>query len=79
VIGFTHDPDQGVREMMRVTRPGGILGACMRDTASGGMTVLRIFWTAARQIDQAVVAERRMAGTPRATSPTGSGASAWGR
>ena len=51
VIGFLHDPGQGVREMARVTRPGGTVAACMWDTTTGGMTMLRIFWTAARQID----------------------------
>ncbi len=63
VIGFMRDPDQGVREMTRVTRPGGVVGACMWDTASGGMTMLQIFWTAARRIDPSVEGEHRMAGT----------------
>ncbi|HET7326579.1 MAG TPA: class I SAM-dependent methyltransferase [Nocardioidaceae bacterium] len=63
VIGFMRDPDQGVREMTRVTRPGGTVAACMWDTASGGMTMLRMFWTAVRRIDPGVEGEGQMAGT----------------
>ncbi len=63
VIGFLRDPGQGVREMARVTRPGGIVAACMWDIASGGMTMLRIFWTAARQVEPAAPGESAMTGT----------------
>jgi len=63
VVGFMRDPDRGVCEMARVTRPGATVAACMWDTAAGGMTMLRIFWTAARQLDPGVEGERRLAGT----------------
>jgi SAM-dependent methyltransferase len=63
VIGFMSDPDQGVREMARVTRAGGTVAACMWDTTAGGMTMLRIFWSAARQLNPAVGGEHRLAGT----------------
>jgi SAM-dependent methyltransferase len=63
VIGFMRDPDQGVREMARVTRPGGTVAACMWDIAAGGMTMLRVFWSAVREIDPDNEGERRMAGT----------------
>ena len=63
VIGFMRDPDRGVREMRRVTRPGGVVAACMWDIAGGGMTMLRIFWAAVREVDQDAQGERRMAGT----------------
>jgi len=63
VIGFMRDPDRGVREMARVTRAGGKVTACMWDTTAGGMTMLRTFWTAAREIDPGIEGERRMAGT----------------
>ncbi len=63
VIGFMRDPDAGVGEMARVTRRGGTVAACMWDTAAGGMTMLRIFWTAVRSVDPRVEGERRMAGT----------------
>jgi SAM-dependent methyltransferase len=63
VIGFMRDPDAGVGEMARVTRSGGTVAACMWDTAGGGMTMLRIFWTAVRAIDSRAQGERGMAGT----------------
>lgn len=63
VIGFMRDPDEGIREMARVTRPGGTVAACMWDIPGGGMTMLRVFWTAARQVDPSVEGERRMVGT----------------
>jgi SAM-dependent methyltransferase len=63
VIGFMRDPEQGVREMVRVTRPGGVVAACMWDIAGGGMTMLSIFWAAVREVDPDVKGERQMAGT----------------
>lgn len=63
VLGFMRDPDRGVREMARVTRPGGTVSACMWDIATGGMTMLHTFWTAVRRLDPGVRGERRMAGT----------------
>jgi ubiquinone/menaquinone biosynthesis C-methylase UbiE len=65
VLGFMRDPDQGVREMVRVTRPGGTVAACMWDTATGGMTMLKVFWAAARKVDPGVQGEGRMAGTEK--------------
>jgi len=49
VIAFMRDPDQGVREMRRVTRAGGTVAACMWDIAGGGLTMLRLFWSAVRR------------------------------
>jgi SAM-dependent methyltransferase len=63
VLGFMRDPDQGVREMARVTRPGGTVAACMWDLAAGGMTMLTLFWSAVRQLVPRVEGERRLAGT----------------
>jgi SAM-dependent methyltransferase len=63
VIGFMRDPDRGVREMARVCRPSGTVAACMWDIAGGGMTMLRLFWSAAWQVDPGAHGERRMAGT----------------
>ena len=63
VLGFMRDADRGVSEMARVTRPGGTVAACMWDTTTGGMTMLRTFWDAVRQLDPGVEGERRMAGT----------------
>ena len=63
VIGFMSDPDRGLREMVRVTRRGGTVAACMWDIAGDGMTMLRTFWKAVRQHDPAAQGERRLAGT----------------
>ncbi len=63
VLAFMKEPDQGVREMVRVTRPGGTVAACMWDIAGGGMTMLHLFWTAVRRIDQSAPGEQRRAGT----------------
>lgn len=63
VVGFMRDPEQGVREMARVTRPGGTVAACMWDIATGGMTMLATFWAAVREVEPGATGERRMAGT----------------
>src|SRR3954452_3605046 len=65
VIAFMHDADQGVREMARVTRPGGTVAACMWDIAGGGMTMLSTFWRAARDIDRNAIGERTRPGVAR--------------
>src|SRR3954469_6569802 len=62
VIAFMNDPDRGVREMARVTRPGGTVAACMWDLEQGGMTMLSTFWAAARTLDAGVAGERRRPG-----------------
>ena len=46
VVNFMADPPAGVREMARVTRPGGVVASCVWDYA-GEMTLLRSFWDAA--------------------------------
>jgi hypothetical protein len=63
VIGFMRDADRGVSEMARITRPGGTAAACMWDIAGGGMTMLRYFWEAVREVDPGAEGERQMAGT----------------
>ena len=50
VVNFMRDPEVGVREMVRVTRPGGVVASCVWDYA-GEMTLLRAFWDAAREVD----------------------------
>jgi ubiquinone/menaquinone biosynthesis C-methylase UbiE len=62
VIAFMQDADRGVREMARVTRPGGTVAACQWDVPGGGMTMLSTFWRAARDLDPNVVGERTLAG-----------------
>jgi SAM-dependent methyltransferase len=50
VVNFMTDAHAGVREMRRVTRPGGTLAAAVWDYA-GEMTLLRRFWDAAVALD----------------------------
>jgi ubiquinone/menaquinone biosynthesis C-methylase UbiE len=50
VVNFLDDPDQGLREMARVTRPGGVVAGCVWDYG-GGMTMLRVFWESAVALD----------------------------
>jgi SAM-dependent methyltransferase len=50
VVNFMRDAEAGVREMVRVTRPGGPVASCVWDYA-GEMTLLRAFWDAAREVD----------------------------
>ena len=50
VLNFMADPEAGVAEMRRVTRPGGVVGACVWDY-SGEMPLLRVFWEAAAALD----------------------------
>jgi ubiquinone/menaquinone biosynthesis C-methylase UbiE len=58
VVNFMDDAHAGVRELARVTRPGGVVASCVWDYA-GEMTLLRSFWDAAREVapDRAAVAD----------------------
>jgi ubiquinone/menaquinone biosynthesis C-methylase UbiE len=61
VVGFMADADAGAAEMVRVTRPGGVVAACFWDYA--GMPVLRTFWAAAAGLDERVAREPRRLGS----------------
>lgn len=61
VVHFMSDPVAGIREMARVTRPGGAIVACVWDFA-GGRSPLSAFWTAVRTMDPANDGEDRYAG-----------------
>ena len=50
VVNFMDDAEAGVRELARVTRPGGIVASCVWDYA-GEMTMLRAYWDAAREVE----------------------------
>ncbi len=52
VVNFMTDAPAGVREMARVTRPGGTVAAAVWDYADG-MTFLRRFWDAAVALEPA--------------------------
>jgi SAM-dependent methyltransferase len=63
VIAFMRDADAGLRQMARVTKPGGRVGVCMWDIAGGGMTMLRMFWSAIKAVKPDIEDEQRRAGT----------------
>ena len=48
VVQLMADRDAGVAEMVRVTRPGGVVAACVWDATT--MPVLRSFWDAALSV-----------------------------
>ena len=50
VVHFMADPAAGVGEMARVTRPGGVVAACVWDYERGRAPLAR-FWEAARALD----------------------------
>lgn len=50
VVHFLDDPLAGIAEMARVTRPGGVVSACVWDHA-GSLGPLGAFWRAARDLD----------------------------
>jgi SAM-dependent methyltransferase len=60
VVHFMADPIIGLAEMARVTRPNGVVAACVWD--HGGQGPLTLFWRAARGLDPQVDDESGMAG-----------------
>lgn len=61
VVHFMADPVVGLREMSRVTRPGGAVAACVWDHASDRGPLAR-FWRAVRDIDPQERGEADLAG-----------------
>ena len=62
VVNFMADPRAGLAEMRRVTRPGGIVAACVWAHAEG-RGPLSPFWDAARQIDSSTRDESELPGS----------------
>ncbi len=52
VVQFMADPVAGLKEMARVTKPGGLVAACVWDRG-GGRSPTSLFWQAARDVDPA--------------------------
>jgi SAM-dependent methyltransferase len=61
VVHFMADPVLGLREMARVTQPGGVVCACVWDHA-GARGPLAAFWSAVRELDPAAGDESDLAG-----------------
>lgn len=61
VVHFMSDPVAGLAEMARVTRPDGVVAACVWDHG-GGQGPLSRFWDAARVLDPEVDDESQLAG-----------------
>ena len=57
VLAFIPEPQRAVREMVRVTKPGGIVAACMWDLR-GGLVFGRMFWDTAAALDPRAVEAR---------------------
>jgi SAM-dependent methyltransferase len=66
VLNFVSDPDLAIRELRRVTRPGGVVTAAVWDFR-GGLVYQHLFWHIAALLDPAAAAIRdRLFSTPLA-------------
>jgi SAM-dependent methyltransferase len=61
VVHFMADPVAGLREMARVTRPGGVVAATVWDHG-GGRGPLSPYWEAVHELDPAAPDESKLAG-----------------
>lgn len=51
VLNFVPDAPRAAAEMVRVVRPGGLVGVYLWDYGEGGMEAIRAFWDAATALD----------------------------
>jgi SAM-dependent methyltransferase len=63
VVHFMTDPVTGLREMGRVTKPGGAVAACVWDHAADGRGPLSVYYRALHQVDPSRPDESDRAGT----------------
>ncbi|WP_237740739.1 class I SAM-dependent methyltransferase [Crystallibacter crystallopoietes] len=68
VVHFMTDPVAGVRQMGRVTRPGGVVAACVWDHA-GGTGPLSTFWRAVHDVDPEAHGENYLPGCGKGSWP----------
>ena len=64
VVQFMSDPVRGVSEMARVTRPGGVVAACVWDFGTG-RSPLSAIWATALEMDPSVEDEGDRVGVQR--------------
>jgi SAM-dependent methyltransferase len=76
VVHFMSDPVGGLREMARVTMPGGVVAASVWDHA-GGHGPLSAFWRTARELDPAAPDESGLPGTACGQLTTMARAAGW--
>jgi SAM-dependent methyltransferase len=76
VVHFMSDPVGGLREMARVTMPGGVVAASVWDHAEGHGP-LAAFWRAARELDAAAPDESGLPGTASGQLATMARAAGW--
>ncbi len=63
VVHFMKDPVAGLSEMARVTRPMGVVAACVWDHSPDGAGPLNVFWRAVSGLDPDAHDESTLAGT----------------
>ena len=63
VVHFMSDPAQGIAEMARVTRSGGVVAACVWNETPGGDGPLAAFWQAVGDLDPAAADESERTGS----------------